>query len=343
MKYPRIAQMIIGEPLMVSPSLMAAGVRFANAALQGNFDSQLFHEPHEQQPSPAQRERLSVVNGVAFIKVHGPIVSRIGHLDACEQMVAIEKLSREFQAALADEGVLKICFDIDTGGGTPVGTFEFAEDIYNARSQKQTVALIHHHAYSAGYLIAAACSEVHVSETSGTGSIGVIAEHVDWSKYLDDLGAKTTTLYKGSHKNDLSPNEPITEQSMQVLNDRLENLYTMFVERVAKYRNLSTDQVKATEAAVYMGQEGVAVGLADTVGPLQAKVDSLASQVNDAEVIGMTSDKAQPSAILDEFGESEPELSTELTRLLPKGRVARAASAMGKRLKTSGKKLTTSL
>src|SRR3546814_13122099 len=75
------------------------------------------------------------------------------------------------------------------------------------------------------------CSELVVSQTSGIGSIGVIASHMDRSKMEEGMGVKVTTVFAGAHKNDLTPHEPLSDQSLHYLNDVVQESYQRSAER----------------------------------------------------------------------------------------------------------------
>jgi glutamate racemase len=124
-------------------------------------------------------------------------------------------------------------------------------------------AIANDHAFSAGYAIASAASKIFVTRTSGVGSIGVIATHADVSEYDKKERIKYTTIFAGDKKNDLSPHEPISDEAISDLQKEVDRLYGMFVAVVARNRNVSSAQVKATRAALYFGADSAAVGLAD--------------------------------------------------------------------------------
>jgi len=211
--------------------------------------------------------------------VHGVLVSRGSQMNPCEAMSNYEDLRMQLNQALADPAVEHIVLDIDSPGGSTSGAFELADDIFAARAIKPITAIVNFSAYSAGYLLAAAATDVIVSKTSGVGSIGVIAKHMDVSKRNEQQGVKVTTVFAGAHKNDLTPHEPISDQSMQFLQTLVQGYYEQFVNAIAQYRGVTADAVRATEAGVYSGVEGVNLGLADSVETPQAAVNRIASQV----------------------------------------------------------------
>lgn len=91
----------------------------------------------------------------------------------------------------------------------------------------------------------------------------MIATHCDQSGYDQKEGFRVTSLFVGKHKNDGSPHEPLSEQAKEQTITELSRLYDLFVETVARNRNLTTDAVRATEAGLFFGHQAVQQGLAD--------------------------------------------------------------------------------
>lgn len=293
-RHLRAASLLFNQPLLITPEMLDLGVGWANQVMHLNIvnignqapeqaGAKLWHDDGDygaRLEQAEQNRRMAIGRtGVEVIPVSGILVSRGAHLDACEVMTSYEDLRRQLRTAVADPMVERIVLDIDSPGGSAVGAFELAADIRAMALQKPITGLVNFSAYSGGYLIAAACSEVVVSQTGGLGSIGVIAKHLDRSKMLENAGVKVTTVFAGDHKNDLSPHEPLTDQSMKVLQGIVQESYQMFVGAVADYRGLSVDKVIATQAGLYTGQTGIAAGLADRLQSPQDAVDHLSQMV----------------------------------------------------------------
>lgn len=289
-RFLRASTLLFNQPLLVTPDMLDLGVRWANQAMNLNIinigataSEKLWHDDDVDSARLERDEHNRRVaigkTGVEVIPVHGVLVSRGSHLNACETMTSYEGLRRQLQQAVADPMVERIVLDIDSPGGSAVGAFELAADIRAMAQQKPITGLVNFMAYSGGYLIGAACSELVLSQTSGVGSIGVIASHMDRSKMEENAGVKVTTVFAGAHKNDLNPHEPLSDQSLQVLQNIVQESYQMFVGAVAEYRGLSPEQVIATEAGLYRGQAGIAAGLADRLESPQAAVDNLSRAV----------------------------------------------------------------
>lgn len=200
-----------------------------------------------------------------IIPIHGILTKKSEVFDDVLGMTSYEKISEEIEEALIDKEVETIILDIDSPGGEVNGLFDLSDFIYQARRKKRIVAIANDDAYSAAYAIASSAEKVLVTRTSGVGSIGVIASHIDQSGFDEKQGIKYTTVFAGKRKNDLNPHEPITSESVESLQDEVDRLYEMFVELVARNRNLSTEKIKSTEAELYFGEKAIEIGLADEV------------------------------------------------------------------------------
>lgn len=287
----RLASMIFNQPLAVTEQMLDLAVSWANRSLSLNIinvpGANLAAEPVAYKDDPPalaisaddRRRAAAAESGVYVLPVHGVLVSRSAHLNACETMTSYEQIRGMLRAALNDPMVEHIVMDIDSPGGAALGCAEMADEIAAARGVKPISAIANFSAYSAAYWLASAASTLIVSQTSGVGSIGVIARHVDLSRKLDTEGIKMTSVYAGARKNDLSSAEPLSDTALSFLQDMVMDMYGQFTDGVARNRGMSAQKIQATEAGVYFGAKAVAQGLADRVESPQAAVDRIAAEV----------------------------------------------------------------
>ncbi|MFT4314679.1 MAG: S49 family peptidase [Wolbachia pipientis] len=205
------------------------------------------------------------IEKTAIIPIHGILTKKPGAFDEMLGMTSYEQIEVQVKQALEDSSIETILLDIDSPGGEVNGIFDLADFIYSARGKKRIIAIANDDAYSAAYAIASSAEKVFVSRTSGVGSIGVIASHIDQSRFDEKCGIKYTTVFAGSRKNDLNPHEPITSESLESLQKEVDRLYEMFVQLIARNRGLSIEKIKSTEAGLYFGKNAVDIGLADGV------------------------------------------------------------------------------
>lgn len=242
----------------------------------------------------------AAAGGIAVISVNGvlsyrpdPFLSWIfgdtGILDVQEQ----------FRAALADPRVETIIFDLASPGGEVAGIFDFADEIYAARSQKTIIAVANELAHSAAYVIASSAEKVYLSRTASVGSNGVLAVHVDESQKDAAEGLTYTMIYAGERKADQSPHAPLSEEARLRMQSEVDSLYDILVSTVARNRGISEGDVKKQQAATYRGKSAVKAGLADGVlswNQVLAKVSGIKSKGG----TGMKTATDQIKAILAE-------------------------------------------
>ncbi|WP_264685912.1 S49 family peptidase [Wolbachia endosymbiont (group B) of Pyrgus malvae] len=203
--------------------------------------------------------------GIAVIRIYGVLTKKTEAFDHILDMTSYENIHEEIESALEDKSIETILLDIDSPGGEVNGVFDLADFIYGVRGKKRIIAIANDDAYSAAYAIASSAEKVFVCRTSGVGSIGVIASHIDQSGFDEKQGIKYTTIFAGKRKNDLNPHEPMTSESLESLQKEVDRLYEMFVQLIARNRGLSIEKIRSTEAGLYFGEKAVEIGLADGV------------------------------------------------------------------------------
>ncbi|MFP3015874.1 MAG: S49 family peptidase [Wolbachia sp.] len=240
--------MLLGKPLMLEPR---------------NFE--LLSLNNQKQPIFKNLKHAERNNerGIAIIPIHGILTKKPGAFDEMLGMTSYEQIEARVKQELADSSIETILLDIDSPGGEVNGVFDLADFIYESRAKKRIIAIANDDAYSAAYAIASSAEKVFVSRTSGVGSIGVIASHIDQSGFNEKCGIKYTTVFAGSRKNDLNPHEPMTSESLESLQKEVDRLYEMFVQLIARNRGLSIEKIRSTEAGLYFGEKAVEIGLAD--------------------------------------------------------------------------------
>jgi signal peptide peptidase SppA len=242
----KMIQKLLNKPLMIAPQSLEA---LANANW---FESD-------------EKLVAATYDGVAVIPIHGLLTKRSELFDSFFGTTSYEEIHELVSLALDDPKINSILLDIDSPGGEVGGLFDLVDLIGESKNEKPIYAIANDHAFSAAYAIASAATKIFINRTSGIGSIGVIATHVDISEFDKKEGIKYTTIFAGDKKNDLSPHEPISDEAISDLQKEVNRLYKMFVEVVSKNRNISSAQIKATQAAMYFGADALSLGLADEI------------------------------------------------------------------------------
>lgn len=263
----RLAARIFDTPLAIEEGKLAVILQVLGPRL-GDFSlSEEVREIADRAGAipavPRDRASLNVQGGIATIDVVGTLVHRGSPIDAMSGLTSYEQLKAEIGMALADPSVQAILLNIDSPGGEIAGLFDCSDAIFEANQTKPVIAVAADMAASAAYVIASAASKFYVSEGGPIGHIGVIVPHVEsTADAAGDRAVKITRFYGGALKKDFAGG-PLSPEGRSVIQNRANGLYELMTSRIASYRGISQDGVKATEAAIYLGAEAVALGLAD--------------------------------------------------------------------------------
>ena len=106
----------------------------------------------------------------------------------------------------------------------------------------------------------------------------MIIETYEVSRMEQEMGITFNTYYRGDHKNNGSPHEPITDQAVQEINTMLDGAYGEFTESVASFRGLDVSTIVDTQARLFRPKEALALKLIDEIAPAQDAIDTIAQR-----------------------------------------------------------------
>jgi protease-4 len=133
-------------------------------------------------------------------------------------------------------------------------------------------------AASGGYYIACNSSKIYAEANTITGSIGVFGTLPNLTTLTDRIGIDVEQV--NTHKNSAgySVFMPLDETFRAVTQESVENIYTVFVNRVAAGRKMTFDQVDAiAQGRVWTGSEAIKIGLVDKIGGMNDAIKAAAS------------------------------------------------------------------
>lgn len=268
MNLPHLAQRLFNTPLALHPRkaevvMAALTERFGLTRIQSMSDWD--DDDDGAFTRQARDTGYDVVEGVAIIPIQGTLVQKLGTLRPYSGMTGYDGIRACFLQALSDSDVRAICLDIDSPGGEVAGCFDLVDEIYASRGDKPIWAILSESAYSAAYALASAADKIIVPRTGGVGSVGVIVMHVDWSQKIKNDGLQVTIITYGDRKAESNPYEPLSEAAHKAIQSDIDEMGRLFVSTVSRNRGIAEKAVRDTQAACFLGADGVQRGLADEV------------------------------------------------------------------------------
>jgi protease-4 len=174
------------------------------------------------------------------------------------------------RAAGSDSSVKALIVSINSPGGSVAGGEALYRAISGVAAKKPVVAVMHGLAASAGYMVSLPASRIFASESTITGSIGVLMQTGEFSGLLGKLGITADALVSGPLKDQPSFTKPLSPAGRDVLQGLVMDMYDQFVGMVAAGRHMDPDAVRAlADGRAYTGRQALKLGLIDAIGDEQ--------------------------------------------------------------------------
>jgi len=211
-------------------------------------------------------------DGVAVIPVSGPIFHRANMFTEISGATSTEMLALDLNQAVENPAVKSILLNIGSPGGQVAGTSEIAGMIAEARDAKPIVAYIDSIGASGAYWIASAADYIYINNTAMAGSIGVVM-----SAPSGKDARRIEIVSSNAPKKRVDPATDEGRAEIQTLVDRLE---VEFIDAVAMYRGVDSDDVRANfgQGGLLVGSDAVEAGMVDEVSTFENIISGLSGQ-----------------------------------------------------------------
>lgn len=175
-----------------------------------------------------------------------------------------EQFKQDFRT-VAESGVKTVGLMLDSGGGEADSLFDTANYVRSVADENgiKIISYVDGLAASACYGIAAISDEIIMSSSSTVGSIGVVLRLINDSEAYKKEGYERIYVTAGADKVPFDAEGKFKDSFLADIKEKIGVMYGEFTEHVAKYRNISVEQVRATEARTYLSTQALELGLAD--------------------------------------------------------------------------------
>ncbi|OSY87309.1 protease IV [Tenacibaculum holothuriorum] len=219
---------------------------------------------------------------IAVIYAQGQILYGEGNEDIIGQGL----INSAIKKARKDKNVKAIVLRVNSPGGSALASELIWRELELTKKEKPLVVSMGNVAASGGYYIACNADKIIAEPTTITGSIGVFGAVPNFNKVAGNIGINAEQVSTNNSPN-YSVFEPMNQKFYDVTKEGVEQIYTTFVNRVAKGRNMTFEQVnEVAQGRVWTGKEAIEKGLVDTLGGLEDAIQIAAelAEVSDYRV-----------------------------------------------------------
>ncbi|MFW6296078.1 MAG: signal peptide peptidase SppA [Halothece sp.] len=220
------------------------------------------------------KERFSK-NKIAIVYAEGSIVNGEGTLDS----IGGDRFANQIRKIRQDENVKAVVIRINSPGGSATASEIILRELQLINQEKPVIISMGDVAASGGYWIATGGNQIFAQANTITGSIGVFGILPNVQEIANNNGITWDVVKTGELADLGTASRPKTEAELAIYQKAVNQVYTEFLNKVAKARNLPKEKVaEIAQGRVWSGEDAKALGLVDEIGGIDAAIEAAAAK-----------------------------------------------------------------
>ncbi len=181
-----------------------------------------------------------------------------------------------------DDSIKAIILHVNSPGGGVAASEEIYREVKRIRDakKKRIVSSIETVGASGAYYVASASDKIYADKGSIVGSIGVIAQWVNYTELLQWAKLKSITLKAGEFKDTGNPAREMTPVERDYLQGLINDMHTQFIQAVAEGRKAKESDIRLiANGKVWTGEQAYSMKLVDQLADFEDAVKDTAKAV----------------------------------------------------------------
>jgi protease IV len=181
-----------------------------------------------------------------------------------------------------DDSIKAIIIHVNSPGGGVAASEEIYQEVKRIRDEKKKriVASIETVGASGAYYVASASNKIYADKGSIVGSIGVIAQWVNYGELLRWAKLKDVTMKAGEFKDTGNPAREMTPAEREYIQNLIDGMHTQFIQAVAEGRKAKEADIRSiANGKVWTGEQAYSLKLVDQITDFEGAVKDTAKAV----------------------------------------------------------------
>jgi protease IV len=243
------------------------------------------------------------------------LFGEIGVVDLDGVILSPTETVEQLRKLADDDSVKAIIIHVNSPGGGVAASEEIYSEVKRIRDEKKkyVASSIETVGASGAYYVSSATNKIYANRGSVVGSIGVIAEWVNYGDLMRWAKLKPELLKVGKFKDTGDPTRELTPDERAYMQGLIDNMYGQFVQAVAEGRHSKVEDIKPiADGRVWTGEQAVGMHLIDGIGDFRTAVMETAKAVNISGEPSLVRAERQRKSLLDlMFGDVTPWLPSK--------------------------------
>ncbi|MBE9116625.1 signal peptide peptidase SppA [Lusitaniella coriacea LEGE 07157] len=208
-------------------------------------------------------------NKIAIVYAEGAIVGGRGE----DGQIGSARINEQLRDVREDEDVKAVVLRINSPGGSATASELILREIQLIRQEKPVIVSMGDVAASGGYWIATGADYIFAEPSTITGSIGVFGLLPNLEKISNDNGVAWEIVKTGQLADLDTVVRPKTPQELALYQRLVNQVYDLFLDKVAKSRNIPKEKVaQIAQGRIWSGQDAKQIGLVDELGGIESAI-----------------------------------------------------------------------
>jgi protease IV len=208
--------------------------------------------------------------------------SKIAVVDLDGVILSPKQIVPQLKKFADDDSVKAIILHVNSPGGGVAASEEIYREVKRIRDEKKKriVASIETVGASGAYYVASATNKIYADNGSIVGSIGVIAQWVNYGELLHWAKLNAITLKAGEFKDTGNPTREMTPAERAYMQGLIDDMHTQFIQAVAEGRHVKEEDIRAiANGKVWTGEQAEPLKLVDQITDFEGAVKDTAKAV----------------------------------------------------------------
>jgi protease IV len=240
---------------------------------------------------------------------------KIGVVDLDGVILDPNEVVGQLQRFADDDSIKAIIIHVNSPGGGVAASEEIYREVKRIRDEKKKriVSSIQTVGASGAYYVSSGTNKIYADNGSVVGSIGVIAEWVNYGDLMRWAKLKPELLKVGEFKDTGDPTRELTPAERAYMQGLIDNMYGQFVQAVADGRHAKVSDIRAiADGRVWTGEQALNLHLIDQIADFRSAVQDTAKSVGiSGEPVLVHPEKDRQSLLDLIFGDVSPWLPTK--------------------------------
>lgn len=218
-----------------------------------------------------------------------------------------EAICKLFRDVRKNKTIKTVVFRINSPGGSALASEEIWREVMLTNKDKKVIVSMGNVAASGGYYIATGGTRIFAEPTTITGSIGVFGMIPFAGDFFRNKMGITFDYVATNNHSVMSINKPLSAEEYSYIQTEVDEIYGLFLERVAKNRKMTVEQVNTiARGRVWTGVDAKRIGLVDELGTLNDAIKYAAKKASISDIRTLyypLKEEDKWTAILEDFEE----------------------------------------